>query len=463
MGRTAISTLRRRAVVTLCAVGVVVAVGVTGTAAFRRVGSAMVRQVQQADQFLADERARELANTIEQAELRLRDSATRPLVVDAVERADVAVLQLAVAHAANAPGVRRLTISGVAGEVLYAHTSDRMLLVPRTQIVPAADHRDARLQTVVDIRSSDDRLLGRLHQELSIGALLPGFASETSMVSGLVTLVSIDGRVLMSARPGRPRVSAPAVLDAAASGRRRLVSYYSPSLQSDRLAAVSPVSGTTTAVIAGADEAEAYGPARRLLLELGLISAGGLSVALLLLTIIGVVLRRRRRHLEVAGAASRLLAMTDPLTGVGNRRALEQALIDARDAGRAAQLISIDLDDFKRLNDTFGHATGDGALRRAADAMRLLVRDGDVVARLGGDEFVILQTFDGPPRESLVADRLRHALQAIVIDGYGPLRVSVGSANATSPVGLDHLMDVADEALYADKRSRKASPVGSNR
>jgi GGDEF domain-containing protein len=88
--------------------------------------------------------------------------------------------------------------------------------------------------------------------------------------------------------------------------------------------------------------------------------------------------------------------LEDPLTGVGNRRALDEALrsVSAEAAAGSCDvpvsLLVVDLDDFKRINDTYGHVVGDEVLRAVAMAVRGVARADDVVARLGGDEFVVL-------------------------------------------------------------------------
>ena len=94
----------------------------------------------------------------------------------------------------------------------------------------------------------------------------------------------------------------------------------------------------------------------------------------------------------------RRTALTDPLTGLGNRLLLVDRLRKSdRRAGRGADgrpghvaVIAVDLDGLKRVNDTYGHATGDDLLRETARRLRSVVRDRDLVARLGGDEFVLL-------------------------------------------------------------------------
>jgi two-component system, cell cycle response regulator len=146
-------------------------------------------------------------------------------------------------------------------------------------------------------------------------------------------------------------------------------------------------------------------------------------------------------------------AVTDGLTGVPNRRAFDEAL--AREASRATRtgdplgLVMLDIDHFKRLNDTLGHQAGDEALRSVARALAGEVRLSDTVARYGGEEFVVLLPgLDGD--EALVtAERLRAAVAA----AHPGVTVSAGVAAAPYDAADPRsLVEAADRALYASKR-----------
>lgn len=154
-------------------------------------------------------------------------------------------------------------------------------------------------------------------------------------------------------------------------------------------------------------------------------------------------------------------AREDPLTGVPVRRLLERALSDAftrcRETGGKMAVVMCDLDHFKKINDTFGHAAGDRALKAVAGALEGHRRQGDTVARYGGEEFaVLLDRADGETALG-VAERLRGAVEALVIEERGrgvPLTISLGVASfpelwAAAP---GELLALADEALYEAKR-----------
>jgi diguanylate cyclase (GGDEF)-like protein len=147
-------------------------------------------------------------------------------------------------------------------------------------------------------------------------------------------------------------------------------------------------------------------------------------------------------------------ATTDSLTGALNRRAFMQRLRAATGSGAAGEdpgsrlgVCLIDLDGFKRVNDSLGHAAGDTVLLAVAQALRGAVRESDTVARLGGDEFIVLTTAPPPPEQ--LADRLR---LAVAREGrqYG-VTASVGVAVGTSRESAEQLLLRADSAMYRAK------------
>jgi diguanylate cyclase (GGDEF)-like protein/PAS domain S-box-containing protein len=150
-------------------------------------------------------------------------------------------------------------------------------------------------------------------------------------------------------------------------------------------------------------------------------------------------------------------ALTDHLTGLGNRRALVEG-VPSRFAGRALALLYVDLDDFKAVNDSAGHAAGDELLRQVAGRLRTCVRDDDLVVRLGGDEFAAVLV-DEVDEVSAVqaAERVLQALAQPVRLDDGELVPSASIGVALSPAGqpdrVAALLRSADAALYAAKAS----------
>jgi diguanylate cyclase (GGDEF)-like protein len=163
-------------------------------------------------------------------------------------------------------------------------------------------------------------------------------------------------------------------------------------------------------------------------------------------------LRRTQEQLE-------LLATHDSLTNVLNARAfaaeLAQELGRNRRYGRPLALIYLDLDDFKKVNDAHGHATGDAVLRLVADAMRSAVRQADLVGRLGGDEFgVLMPETDGAVAHAAAA-RLVTGIRT-VFRGTPSVTASIGVvAVAGTEAGSDELLRKADQAMYEAKRAGK--------
>jgi diguanylate cyclase (GGDEF)-like protein len=151
------------------------------------------------------------------------------------------------------------------------------------------------------------------------------------------------------------------------------------------------------------------------------------------------------------------LATTDALTGVANRRhftdhAADRIALARRDNRRLAAMM-IDIDHFKKINDTYGHAVGDAVIRSVADTLRANVQDPDILCRYGGEEFAILTTDAGLDPVD-VAERLREAIKQTGVDGpTGPVAVtvSIGIAELATDDGLDALLGRADAALYRAK------------
>jgi diguanylate cyclase (GGDEF)-like protein len=163
-------------------------------------------------------------------------------------------------------------------------------------------------------------------------------------------------------------------------------------------------------------------------------------------------LRRTQAQLQ-------LLATHDPLTTVLNARAfasqVAQELGRNRRYGRPLALIYLDLDDFKKVNDAHGHATGDAVLRLVADAMRSAVRQADVVGRLGGDEFGVLMPETDGILAHAVATRLAAGIRT-VFRGTPSVTASIGVvAVSGTEAGSDELLRKADQAMYEAKRAGK--------
>ncbi len=156
-------------------------------------------------------------------------------------------------------------------------------------------------------------------------------------------------------------------------------------------------------------------------------------------------------------------ARIDALTGLANRAAFEASLGAAYSAhdrtGSPVSLLLFDLDDFKRINDAYGHGIGDEALRRVGACLRETCRPYDAPCRYGGDEFVVLLGQTEGQNARRAGERLLEAIRGIeleTLDTCLPIRASGGLASSTdlrSGFGSDDLVKAADRALYAAKRS----------
>jgi diguanylate cyclase (GGDEF)-like protein len=155
-------------------------------------------------------------------------------------------------------------------------------------------------------------------------------------------------------------------------------------------------------------------------------------------------------------------AFHDALTGLANRALFEDrlahGLAGARRHGRPVAVLFLDLDDFKTINDSLGHGSGDDLLRAVAIRIAGIVRVTDTAARLGGDEFAILvDVMDDEDEAEEIAERLLGALTPPFVVGGRELRIraSIGVAHSDGSLGVDELLRNADTAMYAAKEAGK--------
>jgi diguanylate cyclase (GGDEF)-like protein len=153
------------------------------------------------------------------------------------------------------------------------------------------------------------------------------------------------------------------------------------------------------------------------------------------------------------------MALLDPLTGLFNRRYIEQRLQDeiarSQRHGRPLSVILFDLDEFKQVNDTYGHGAGDSLLRAFADKLSRATRGSDASARYGGDEFLVVLPECKPENVQHVLKRLEGI--HVDIEGHNlPIALSAGWAELLSGESAKELLARADTALYANKRGKSA-------
>lgn len=170
--------------------------------------------------------------------------------------------------------------------------------------------------------------------------------------------------------------------------------------------------------------------------------------------------RRLNSRLQGDKLAAEERAFTDTLTGLGNRRAMDKALAQMVARGQAFSLMHLDLDFFKQVNDTLGHAAGDHVLQAAARSMTDLTRKDDVVTRVGGDEFVIICP------GLIAAERIANLAERIIAQIERPVHyqnqqceisVSIGVKTVEAEITTaEQVLAQADDALYAAKRAGRA-------
>jgi diguanylate cyclase (GGDEF)-like protein len=190
---------------------------------------------------------------------------------------------------------------------------------------------------------------------------------------------------------------------------------------------------------------------RGAIIQISLVE-GTMAVMLIALSMTGS--ERHRREKRIARLAAR-----DPLTALYNRRALEmrgQRLLDSVSAARPGALLLMDVDNFKLVNDLYGHSAGDRLLVALSEIIRSALPKGALVARLGGDEFVMLLSDTSSEQILALGRTLREAFHSIASESFStpqPVTLSIG-ANLFSqpPPSLAALLERSDAALYESKR-----------
>ena len=174
-----------------------------------------------------------------------------------------------------------------------------------------------------------------------------------------------------------------------------------------------------------------------------------------------------RRELQVARerlANLERLADRDPLIPIANRRAFVRELTRnmalAERYGTPSSVVYIDVNDFKEINDTYGHSAGDEALKHVAELLLSSVRESDVVGRLGGDEFGVIldRTDQSTAREK--AEHLARQIMKVPMDHQGravPIHVAVGVYTFTGAEDVGHALAAADRDMYAHKKRMKSN------
>jgi diguanylate cyclase (GGDEF)-like protein len=157
------------------------------------------------------------------------------------------------------------------------------------------------------------------------------------------------------------------------------------------------------------------------------------------------------------------LAVTDPLTGLANRRGGERSVASeiarARRQRTPLSCIFIDIDRFKRINDTYGHQAGDRLLREISDLLRRTLRAYDILVRWGGEEFLLILPGVTLEQARKLAERIRGAVERLDTDGLGQVTISAGTAALDGSYDFETMLMTADRRLYEAKSSGRNAVV----
>jgi len=173
----------------------------------------------------------------------------------------------------------------------------------------------------------------------------------------------------------------------------------------------------------------------------------------LIMTLILSALKKALEH-------EKELARTDPLTGVANGRYFitlaDMEINRARRYKHSFTVVYIDLDNFKTVNDQFGHSTGDALLRSVAHTIRNNIRATDIVGRLGGDEFAILLPETGPEPAEVITHKVQKVNLDVMQKNEWPVTFSIGVVTFVSPPStVDEMLKISDGVMYAAKKTNK--------
>lgn len=186
------------------------------------------------------------------------------------------------------------------------------------------------------------------------------------------------------------------------------------------------------------------------------ITVWNVSSTLLFFSLIAILLSKTRRLWE----QQKILACTDPLTGARNLRAfaaqVEHEMYRSVREARPYSLAYIDLDNFKQVNDTCGHAAGDELLKTVVSGISRQLRKTDIVGRLGGDEFALFFPDTDGQSARIVMEKVRQELQQMMQTSAWPITFSIGVLSCAGGVyDFDRLINTADTLMYEVKHSGK--------
>lgn len=343
-----------------------------------------------------------------------------------------------------------------------------------TRLVDARVEAEAAARRTRVLQRATEACSGSVTTEDLLDGVVAALVTEPTTLAAAIWLATDDGRLVLHAAEGLGGGSVDALGRAAAGSaidrawrtggpqevRDDVAAVPREPLAADAdcLAALRVAGGDRLLVVPVTDGSVRHG-ALGLVLRPGVPDAPEeLSVHGTLGALLGQALSRTRLL-----ARLRYESLHDPLTGLANRllvsSTVETALARSHRHGTPTTLLLVDLDGFKGVNDTFGHAAGDAVLVATGERLRTAVRARDLVGRIGGDEFVVVAEGVDDDGAAVLADRVRHLLaRPVEVDG-GTVAVtaSVGIAVHTGddPAAVSTVLTQADAAMYDAKRAGK--------
>lgn len=201
-------------------------------------------------------------------------------------------------------------------------------------------------------------------------------------------------------------------------------------------------------------------------LAFGMIVLAGITALSVRMGSLRERLRRQKKELEASLEQIQLLATQDELTGLVNRRHMTQLLraeqVRQQRTGLVMSVVLLDLDLFKRINDSFGHQAGDTVLRTFAHSVLPGLRTSDVLARWGGEEFLLMLPDTAPGEALQCVERMRAILAQVPFDEIDPgLRLSFSAGLAACHPGesIEEVIELADQALYRAKQAGRSRTI----
>lgn len=457
----------RMAVIALLLV-VMVLPGITGGVAFWRARDLLKGQVEQGQQASAGALVDALSWTLEMAATSAANAAASPELQAAAESRNRAAIEEQLRALTNTVPLSR-TLALVDGEGAAVAQWPHALATPLRAVAQGTsrrmfDGRSTGTDAVVAVRVPSARGTA-LVAEISLQDASPQLPSFRFGNSGTATLVGSDGEVLLAGDAQRRHQSlrAPEVRRLVATMQPGQLAYYSPLLQRRNIATFQPVPSWDFGVLVDIAEAEAFADLTGLGVMIVTVVLGLTAVGLVGIWVVGGRLASSERDLRQAHDTATRQASTDALTGLGNRRAFDEQLALAVERARAMDVplavTMLDLNRFKRLNDSRGHAAGDAALRAVANEIRGAIRSDDVAARVGGDEFALVHLDCTDEIAARVAARICEAVARLGLlcdsDSGIVLTVSTGSAQLAEAMTPAELVATADVSLYRAKEQTR--------